>query len=109
VEDGEIKLNEVYNQMCVDEKMKEEFKHLESKGLIHTLHFSQNLKTSWIRLVLIQVHDMYMWLDTLVKITKDVIHMVTRYPLIDKVKTIRIAPKEEIEENTKSKWDNKGI
>ena len=74
--------------MCVDENLKDEYKNLEATGLIHTLHFQKEFKTSWIRVVLSQVHDMYMWLDEQVKITTDVIHMFTGYPVNDKVKPI---------------------
>lgn len=95
--------------MCIDGKLKDEFKHLESTRLVHAIHFPQNFKTSWFTFALRKVHDMCMWLDEPIKITKDFIHMVIGYPIINKVKTIKTDPKNEIEENTKARWDKRGL
>lgn len=73
------------------------------------LYFPKEFKTKWIRIIPGQVHDGKMWLDELVKITKDVIHMVTGYPLCDKEKSLRHPPKNDIEKLTGVEWDNKGM
>lgn len=54
-------------------------------------------------IVLSHVHNMRMWLDAPVIITRDVIHMVIGYPIIYKIKAIRASSKKEIEDNNKAR------
>lgn len=64
----------------------------------------------WIKVFLSHVHDMKLWLENgPIKITKKIIHYVTRYPIMDIIKTIRCQGREEIEANTLAKWNKKGM
>ena len=40
-----------------------------------------------------------MWLEGPMKITRDVMHMVTGYPIVQKAKAMRVAPRAEIEKH----------
>lgn len=93
----------------MDGKVKDEHTHLEDKGLTNILHFPKDFKTEWIRIVLSKVHDGTMWLDELVRITKDVIHMVIGYHVCDKAKSIRHPRKSEIKKLTRDEWDDRGM
>lgn len=50
-----------------------------------------------------------MWLDEPVKISKDIIHVVTGYPTTDKDKAIRNAPRAEIKKLIGDEWDGRGM
>ena len=65
-------------------------------GLTHVSNYSKAFKTKWIHIVLRKVFGTTIWIDELVKIIKDVTHMVTCYPIIKKINTIRSALVEEI-------------
>ena len=49
---GNFQLQEAYEELCVDGKLKDEFKHLETKGLTHVVHFPKEFKNDWIRIFL---------------------------------------------------------
>ena len=85
---GDYELQQTYNQICIDGKLKEEHKHLETKGLNHVLQFTKVLKKEWTKIMLSHVHNMTMWQDELVKINRDVIHMMTKYPIIENPKQL---------------------
>ena len=64
------------------------------------LDFSNVFKTKWIRIVLSKIHDSSLWLDNgPIKITKRIIHRVTRYPTLDWPKILRSDSKEVIKKN----------
>ena len=53
---------------------------------------------------------MKLWLESgLVKINKEKIHHVTKYPTLDQVKTLCYWEQNVIEEQTKAKWNNQGM
>lgn len=95
--------------MCQDGKLKDDHTHIEIKGLKNALYFLKEFKTEWIRVVLNQVHKGKMWLDEPIKITKDVIQMVTDYPTNDKEKNLRHPPRTETEKLTGANWDGRGM
>jgi hypothetical protein len=96
--------------LCVNGFLKGEFKHLADKGLTHALDFPQGFKDEWIKVILSRVHDMCIWLDNgPVKITKNMIHRVTRYPIVNGKQTMRDNNKEEITLNTGAIWNNRGM
>lgn len=46
---GTLDMDNALDELCVDGTLKPEFKHLETKGLTHILHFPRNFKLKWIR------------------------------------------------------------
>lgn len=106
----DIEIREAYEKLCKYGVLKEEFQIIEKKGLTHALDFLTVFKTEWIRIMLSRIHDGSLWLeDGLVKISKIIIHRVTRYPTLEWPKTLRSDSKEAIEKNTKSKWNKRGM
>ena len=84
-----MEIREVFNKLCVDGVLKEEYNIVEKKGLTRALDFPTVFKIEWIRLVLRRIHDGYLWLEGgPVKITKRIIHRVTGYPTLDQPKTL---------------------
>lgn len=65
---GDYELQETYKKLCVDETLKDEHKHLETKGITHVLHFLKVFKVEWIHIVLSRVHNITMWPNETVKI-----------------------------------------
>ena len=73
--------------------------------MTRALDFPNVFKTKWIKIVLSRIHDNSIWLDNgWVKITKKIVHRVTRHPTLDRSKTIRSESKEVIEKNTMAVW-----
>ena len=94
---GDIKIREAYGKLCENSVLREEFKIVEKKRLTCALDFLNIFKTEWIRIVLIWIHDNSLCLENRpIKITKRIIHMVTRYPSLDQPKTLRTDSKEVI-------------
>lgn len=75
---------------------------------MNVLYFLREFKLGWIRVILSRVHEGKLWIDEMVKITKDIIHMVTSYPITNKVKSIRSAPRTETKKLVGEKWDGRG-
>ena len=50
---GTLEMDNSLAEMCVDEVLKLEFKHLETKGLTNIPHLPQNFQVKWIRYILI--------------------------------------------------------
>ena len=89
--------------------LKDEFSIVE-KGLTKAIDFPIVFKIEWIHVVLIQIHDGAFWLEIgLVKIIKKIVHRVTGFPTLDRLKTIRSDKRETIEKNTGAKWNNRGM
>ena len=64
----------------------------------------------WIRVVLSRIHDRCLWLeDGPIKLYKRIIHKVTRYPTLERPKTLRSDSKEAIEKNIGAKWNKRGM
>ena len=60
--------------------------------------------------MLSRIHDGCLWLeDGPVKISKRIIHRVTRYPTLEWPKTLRSDSKETIEKNIREKWNKRGM
>ena len=57
-----------------------------------------------------RIHDSLVWLDSgPIKISKRIIHRVTRYPTLDWLKTMRRESKEVIAKNTRAMWNKRGM
>ena len=96
--------------MCDNGALKEKNILVAKKGLTHALAFPKVFKVEWIKIVLSRIHDMKLWLEKgPIKITKSIIHQVTRYPTIDKVKSVQCQANNIVEELTKAKWSNRGM
>lgn len=104
---GEIDTS--YKNLCLNGKMKEDHTHLQTKGLVHSMHVPTVFKPKWMRIVLIWVHDHFIWLDGLVKIKKYVLHIVTRFLISDRPRAYKKTAKNNLCELTKSKWDERGL
>lgn len=57
------------------------------------------------RIVLSHIHDQFMWLNAPIKITKDVLHIVTGYPIGDSPKDHKQTDKNKLCKLTQEKWD----
>ena len=98
---GDMEIRESYGKFCENGVLREEFKIVEKKGLTCALDFPNTFKTKQIKIFLNRIHDSSLWLDNgPIKITKIIIHRVTRYPTLDRPKTMRSESKEVIEKNT---------
>ena len=105
-----MEISQAYDKLCENGVLKDEFKIAERKGLTRALGFPTVFKIEWIRIMLRRIHDGCFWLeDAPIKITKRIIHRVTRYPTLDRHKTLRSDSKEVIEKNTGAKWNKRGM
>ena len=101
---SDMELREAYEKLCDNGVLKEEYNIFEKKGLTQALDFPATLKTKWIKIVLSRIHDDYIWLEGgPIKITKRVIHRVTRFPTLDQLRELQSDAKETIETNTRAK------
>ena len=107
---GDLEIADTYENLCVDEKLKDKFFRVEKKTLTKALAFPTMFKTKWIRIVLSRIHDGAFWLETgPVKFTKKTINRVTRFQTLDRPKILRSEKREAIENNTGAKWNNRGM
>ena len=107
---GDLEIFQAYDKLCDNGILKDEFLVIEKKGLTNALVFPTVFKTEWIRIVLSQIHDGSSWLETgPIKITKRIVHRVTRFPTLDWPKTLRSDKSEAIEKNARAKWNNRGM
>ena len=105
-----MEIREVYDKLCENGVLKEEYKIIEWKGLTHALDFPSVFKTEWIIIVLSQIHDGSWWLEGgPIKITKRIIHRVTSCQTLDRLKTLRSDLKEVIEKKIGAKWNKRGM
>ena len=106
----DLEIQEAYNRLCVDGKLKEEYQTIKKKGLTHALDTPTVFKVEWIKIVLSRIDDGCIWLESgLVKLTKLMIHRVTRYPTTNQSCAIRSYSKEIIEKNTGAIGDKHGM
>lgn len=106
----DMEIRKAYDKLCENGVLREEFKIVEEKGLTRALYFLNVFKIEWIRIVLGKIHDSSLWLDNgPIKITKIIIHRVTRYPTLDQPKTLRSDSKEVIEKNTRVVCNKRGM
>ena len=107
---GDMEIREAYDKLCENGVLKEAYQIIEKKCLTRALDFPTMFKTYWIRIVLGKIHDGSLWLeDGPVKISKRIIHRVTRYPTLEWPKTLRSDSKEAIEKNAGAKWNKRGM
>lgn len=98
---GDYEIRAVYQKLCDEGILKDEFKIIKRKGLTDALDFPRNFKE-----ILRRINDMELWLENgLIKNLKKMIHDVAGYPTIDKKKMMHCQSREEIESNTKSEWN----
>lgn len=72
---GDYELREAYDKLCDNGVLKAKHQKVSERGLVRALDFPWNFKVEWIKNVLIQIHDMNIWLeDGPVKIKKKMIH-----------------------------------
>ena len=72
---GDMEIRDIYNQLCDNGVLREEYKIIEKKGLTHTLDFPNVFKTERIKIELSQTHDNYIWLENgPTKLTKRIIN-----------------------------------
>ena len=105
---GDLEIFQVYDKLCDNGILKDEFSIIKKKGLTNALVFPTIFKIEWIRIVLIQIHDGSLWLEIgSIKITKRIVHRVMGFPTLDWPKTLRIDKKKAIEKNIEAKWNNR--
>ena len=81
---GDLELKEAYGKLCKNGKLKDEYQIVERKGLTHALDTPTVFKIEWIKIVLSQIHDGFIWLEKgPIKITKRIVHKVTGYPTLE--------------------------
>ena len=56
---GDLEIQEAYNRLCVDGKLKEEYQIVKKKGLTRALDTPTVFRAEWITIVLSQIHDGY--------------------------------------------------
>ena len=87
---GDMEISQAYEKLCENDILKEEFKIVERKGLTHAPDFPTMFKIEWIGIILSIIHEGCLWLeDGPIKISKRIVHRVTRYPTLDWPKTLR--------------------
>ena len=81
---GHMEIIYAYNELCDNGVLREEYKIVEQKGLNCALYFPQVFKIKWIIIVLICIHDNYIWLEGgPINLTDRIIKWVSRYPTLD--------------------------
>lgn len=107
---GDLEIFQAYDKLCENQVLKEKFQIDEKKSLTHALVFPIGFKTEWTRIVLSRIHNGCLWLEgETIKITKRIVHRVTRFPTLDPHKTLCSDSKEVIEKNTKAQWNKRGM
>lgn len=104
-----LEMDEAYLAMYDNRALNPEHKHLEEKGLTHLGFMPKNFEVKWVRFILNRVHDMKIWLEKLVKITKDMIHRVTGLPMLDRPKVTNNLLRAELTKKTGAQWDGCGL
>ena len=107
---GDLEIFQAFHKLCDKGILKDEFLVVEKKGLTNALVFPIVFKIEWIHIVLSQIHDGSLWLETRpIKITKKIVHRVIGFPTLDWPKTLRSYKREAIEKNIGAKWNNRGM
>lgn len=100
---GYMEIRQSYDRLCKNGVLKEEFNIVERKGLTHALDFPTTFKTEWIKSMLSRIHNKCIFLEGgPIKITKRVIHRVTRFPTLDQSRSL-CSDAKEIIKNTGAK------
>ena len=107
---GDMEIRKAYDRLCENGVLKEEFNIVERKGLTRALDFPTAFKIEWIKIMLSIIHDRCIWLEEgPIKISKRVVHRVTRLPILDRLRSLCSDAKETIEKNIGAKWNKRGI
>ena len=107
---GDMELRDAYEKLCDNGVLKEAYKIVEKKGLTCALDFPTTFKIEWIKIILSQIHDGFIQLEGgPMKITKRVIHRVTRFPTLNRPPALRSDVKEVIEKNIGARWNERGM
>ena len=91
---------QAFNELCENEVLKPKHKHLETKGLTHIMHMPGDFQTKWMGYILSRIHDMHLWLDQLIQITKKMIHRITELPMLNKAKMTKTLSQVELAKRT---------
>ena len=54
---GDLELQETYDRLCINGKLKDEYQIVECKGLTHALDMPTVFKIQWIKIILSHIHD----------------------------------------------------
>ena len=54
---GDLEIQEAYDRLCVDRKLKEEYQIIKKKGLTHALEIPKVFKAEWVKIVLSRIHE----------------------------------------------------
>lgn len=97
----DMEMRDIYSKLCGNRVLREENKIVERKGLMHAIEFPQMFKNEWIKIVLRHIHANQMWLEGgPIRISKRIVHRVSGYPTLDRLKSMWSDAKEVIENNT---------
>lgn len=102
-------MDEALGELCVNDVLKPEHKHLEDKGLTHITHLPWNFQIKWIKYILSRVHSGYLWLEQPFLITKKMIHRITNLPMLSKSKATKTLGWDVLKKKTLVEWDGKGM
>ena len=58
----DLELQEAYERLCENSKLKDEYQIIERKGLTHALDMPTVFKIEWIKIVFSLIHDGRIWL-----------------------------------------------
>ena len=106
---GTLEMDEALEKLCVNDILKLEHQHLEAKGLTHIPHMPHEFQVKWIRFILSQVHNGWLWLEQPILIMKKMIHRITSLPILAKAKTTKTLGRAELEKKTLVEWDGRGM
>lgn len=107
---GHVEISDTYDELCTDGKLDNKFEHIKIKGLTEALVYPRVFKPQWVKLVLSRVHDDFMWLqEQPFKITKEIIHLITGYPIYDHARAQKMISQKELISLTGVDSDYRGL
>lgn len=105
-----VEISDTYDGLCTNDKLDSKFEHIIIKGLTEALVYPHVFKPQWVKFVLSRVHDDFMWLqEQPIKITKEVIHLITRYPIYEHARAQKIISQKELISLTRVESDYRGL
>lgn len=94
---GHVEIKDTYDELCTDGKLNSKYEHIKIKGLTEALTYPRVFKPQWVKFVLSRVHDDFMWLEEQpFKITKEIIHLITGYPIYDHARAQKMISQKEL-------------
>lgn len=107
---GHVEIKDTYDELCTDGKLDSKYEHIKIKGLTEALTYPHVFKAQWVKLVLSRVHDDFMWLEEQpFKITKEIIHLITGYPIYDHARAQKMISQKELITLTRVESDCRGL